>query len=205
MDREAVINELYSIGAVQFGTFRLKSGIESPIYIDLRRIVSFPKLLRKIAGLMWEGVREEPFDLILGVPYTAIPIATVMSVEFGVPMLMKRKEKKTYGTGRIIEGVYTEGQRVLVVEDLVTSGSSVMETIESLEELGLVVQDITVLIDREQGAANILSDKGYHLHSIFTLSEILTVLGKELGVDTIDKVKCFIKENQFQVEATCKQ
>lgn len=189
---------LHSINAVKFGEFKLKSGIMSPIYIDLRVTVSYPEVLKMVAEAMWEKIKNVNFDLICGVPYTALPIATVISVEHNKPMIMRRKEVKEYGTKKAIEGAYQEGQNVLVVEDLVTSGSSVFETIEPLEFEKLKISDIVVLVDREQGGKKHLSEKGYNLHSVITISEMLEVLENagKLDKEMIDKVKTFIQTNQ---------
>ena len=193
-----LILDLYRIGAIKFGEFKLKSGILSPIYIDLRVTVSYPKILKAIADAMWEKVKDLSFDSICGVPYTALPIATVMSIEHNKPMVMRRKEVKDYGLRKAIEGAYQKGQSILVVEDLVTSGSSVLETIEPLALEGLVVKDVVVLLDREQGGKKHLAEKGYTLQAVFTISEMLEVLEKEGTLDKVivDKVKTFIKQTQ---------
>jgi uridine monophosphate synthetase len=195
---EQLISKLHEINAVKFGEFTLKSGILSPIYIDLRVTVSYPEVLKLVADAMWEKVQQLNFDLICGVPYTALPIATVMSVEHNKPMIMRRKEVKEYGTKKAIEGHFTQGQTCLVVEDLITSGSSVFETIEPLEHEGIKVYDIVVLVDREQGGKKHIEEKGYKLHSVVTISEILDVLGSQNKLDTemIEKVKNFITSNQ---------
>lgn len=198
MNQTQLIIKLFEINAVKFGEFRLKSGIMSPIYIDLRVIVSYPKVLKMVANAIWEQVKDLNFDLICGVPYTALPIATVMSVERNKPMIMRRKEVKDYGTKKAIEGNFAPGQNVLVIEDLVTSGSSVFETIEPLEREGLKVSDVSVLVDREQGGKKHLQEKGYNLRSVITISEMLEALEKEkkMEKEMVERVKKFIANNQ---------
>lgn len=193
-----LILKLFDVNAVKFGEFKLKSGIMSPIYIDLRVIISYPEILKMVAGAMWEKVAQLQFNLVCGVPYTALPIATAISLEHNIPMIMRRKEVKDYGTKKAIEGYFTPKQKVLVVEDLVTSGSSVFETIEPLEKEGLKVNDVIVLIDREQGGKKHLSEKGYNLHAVFTITEMIETLQKANKLDeaTATKVKEFITNNQ---------
>ncbi|HLB42806.1 MAG TPA: orotate phosphoribosyltransferase [Gammaproteobacteria bacterium] len=166
---------LYQIGAIQFGEFKLKSGQLSPIYINLRKIISYPDLLRTIATTLWEKIRYCQFDYICGVPYTALPIATCISLEHHLPMVMRRKEKKDYGTKQIIEGEFKRGQRCLIIEDIITTGSSILETASDLEQAGLKVNDVVALIDREQGGKENLS-KRYVPHSVLSLSAILHLL-----------------------------
>lgn len=173
--KQNLIYSLYQIGVVQFGDFTFKSGIKSTIYMNLRKIISYPDILRIIAKAMWEKTRDCKFDLVCGVPYTALPIATCISLEHDIPMIMRRKEKKDYGTRQMIEGVFNPGQRCLIVEDVITTGGSIIETADELEAAGVVVNDLVALIDREQGGRENLTRK-YQLHTILTLSEILQTL-----------------------------
>lgn len=176
MKHQALIHSLYKIGAIKFGDFTLKSGKKSKIYLDLRQIVSHPAILRSVAESIWSSLTPSDFDLICGVPYTALPIATAISLQHNTPMIMRRKEKKDYGTKQMIEGAYKPGQICLIIEDLVTTASSVLETADELEAAGIKVKDVAVLIDREQGGLQNLRARNYTLHSAFTLKHILNVL-----------------------------
>jgi len=174
MDIKAeIIDSLITIGAVKFGTFTLKSGIQSPIYIDLRIVVSFPDLLKKIALAMKRMAAPLQFERVAGIPYTALPIATAFSLETGCPMIYSRKEQKKYGTGRQIEGIWKEKDRVLIIDDLITDGASKQESFDVFENCGLTVSDVVVLIDREQGGKQRIEKNGYKLFALISIFEIL--------------------------------
>jgi len=199
MNKKDLILKLFEIDGIKFGEFKLKTGIMSPIYIDLRVTISYPDMLKAIADEMAKIAGNLQFDLIAGVPYTALPIATVVSMNLNKPMLMRRKEVKDYGTKKAIEGVYKAGQTCLIIEDLISSGSSVFETINPLEHEGLKVKDIIILLDREQGGKKLIEDKGYKLHNIITMTDIIKVLLEEAKIDNKmkQKVQQFLKDNQF--------
>jgi uridine monophosphate synthetase len=198
MFNEQLAIKLYDIEAVKFGAFTLKSGIVSPIYIDLRMTVSYPAILEAVSDAIYHKIAHQKYDILCGVPYTALPIATGISLKHDKPMILRRKEVKDYGTKKILEGKYHAGQVCLVIEDLITSGSSIFETIDELESEGLFVNDAAVLLDREQGGCHYLAERGYKLHSVFTISELLALLHKNEKIDfsTVQTIKEFISSHQ---------
>ena len=194
--------ECYKLGIVKFGKFTLKSGIESPFYVDLRPLASDPKILKHLADYLLEMLPLDNFDLICGVPYAALPMATAMSLESYIPLIIKRKEAKTYGTKKLIEGLFQKGQNCLLVEDVITSGKSLLETIPEIEEEGITVSDIVVVLDREQGGKQLLESKGYRVHTLFTISEVCEMLYEDGKLDTAEvaKIKDFLAGNVVKFE-----
>ena len=189
--------ECYKLGIIKFGRFTLKSGIESPFYVDLRPLASDPKILKNLANYLLDMLPLDNFDLICGVPYAALPMATAMSLESYIPLIMKRKEAKQHGTKKLIEGIYTKGQNCLLVEDVITSGKSLLETIPEIESEGITVSDIVVVLDRQQGGKELLESKGYNVHTLFTISEVCKMLKEEglLMDDEIERINDFLAGN----------
>ena len=169
----ALADGLLSAGCIKFGKFTLKSGLKSPIYIDLRQIITYPKLLEQIAVAYLPILRSLSFVRIAGLPYAAIPIATAISLAGNYPMIYPRKEAKSYGTKAEIEGEYHAGETVVVIDDLATTGGSKFEAIEKLTGAGLVVKDVVVLVDRQSGAKESLALAGYSMHAVLTINEML--------------------------------
>ena len=165
--------DLFDSQCVRFGQFKLKSGIVSPIYLDLRRLISHPQILRRSAQAYAALLSKLTFDRIAGIPYAGLPIATAVSLEGNWPMIYPRKESKDYGTKAEIEGLFNAGETIAMIDDLATTGGAKVEAIQKLEGAGLKVKDIVVLIDREQGATETLAAAGYTLHAVATLKPLL--------------------------------
>ena len=180
IDLETLALTLYDIGAVQIGKFKLHSGRKSPIYLDLRLLASFPQALRQAAAAYQALIeeRELQFDLLAAAPLAGLPIGTALALAMDKPLIYPRKIAKSYGTGKSIEGVYSVGQTAVVIDDLVTSGDSIITVATPLKAAGLTVTDAVVLIDRGQGGTATLAETGYTLHAVFTLNFLLAVLEK---------------------------
>ena len=166
---------LKSCGALQFGEFTLASGAKSDYYIDIKKASTNPKVLRLIARLMAQKMRDEGIqaDRIAGVVLGSVPLATALSLETGIPYVMIRKEKKDHGTGKLIEGDLNAGDRVLVVEDVITTAGSSIKAIGTLREAGAEVKYVISVIDREGGGAENLAEAGVDFRPLVKASELV--------------------------------
>ncbi len=175
---ESLILELASIEAIKFGEFKLKSGLVSPFYLDLRILISHPRVLQHVARNLAPLLAPLTFDRIAAIPYAALPIGTALALEMDRPLIYPRREKKEYGTSRAIEGAFNPGETAVVLDDVITTGASKIEAIGPLVAAGLTVKDVVVLIDREQGGVQELQALGFRVHSLAKVTDILPILSQ---------------------------
>ena len=182
LDNLWLAQTLFDLGGVQFGNFTVsKSAVSSPVFVNPKVLISNPTALRVASKLMQQEInlaqslrraRVHPFAVVAGVPVGGLLLATAYSLETNIPMIYARVRPE--GTGkRGIEGRYNMGDAALIIDDLITRGSSVLETAELLEENGLKVKDVIVLVDREHGATERLRRRGFNLISILKLDVML--------------------------------
>lgn len=166
---------LVDCGALQFGDFTLASGAKSSYYIDIKKASTNPSVLKLIAQSMAENLRNSGLkvDRIAGVVLGSVPLAAALALETGIPYVMIRKEKKDHGTGKLIEGDLQSGDKVLVVEDVITSAGSSINAIEVLRKEGAVVENVYSVIDREAGGSDNLKAIGVTLTPLVKASELL--------------------------------
>jgi uridine monophosphate synthetase len=194
--RRRVALALREAGCVRFGKFKLKSGVESPIYLDLRRLVSFPHALHDVSLWLAELIKPLTFNHIAAIPYAALPIAVTVGQLARRSVIYPRREQKAYGTGAAVEGVFAHGDTALLLDDLATTGESKFEAIARLESAGLRVRDVAVVIDRGQGARQALEAAGYNFHALITLHDLL---------EELERVGSLAPELRAEVEAWLRQ
>lgn len=162
---------LRSCGALRFGEFTLSSGKTSPYYVDIKKAATRPDVLAEIAERLAHRVGDA--DRLAGMELGAVPLLAATSLEAGVPYVVVRKEAKDHGTGSRLEGDHEEGEQVLVVEDVTTTGSSAREAVATLREAGLAVERCLTVVDRGEGAEKLLEDEGVTLEALVGASELL--------------------------------
>ncbi len=179
---------LVRIDALTFGSFKLTSGKLSPYYVDLRLVPSYPGAFKKIVDLYVKMTNEliglDAFDRVAGVPTAGIPFSSVLSYQLKKPFLYVRMGEKEHGMRKRIEGLLLPGERVLLVDDLVTTGKNLMESVDKVRAEGAIVEDALVLVDREEGGVQNLSKKAVYVHSLLKISEAAEILYE---LDKIDK------------------
>jgi orotate phosphoribosyltransferase len=171
MKKDVLIQHLKECGAIKFGRFVLTSGAISDYYIDIKKASTEPKILKFIAQQMNEYVNG--YDMLAGMELGAVPLVVALSLESGIPYVIIRKEKRDHGTGKQIEGGDVKGKNVLIVEDVTTSGGSVIKSIQILRENDAEVEKVLVVVDRESGAREKLEKLEVEFIPLVSVSDIL--------------------------------
>jgi orotate phosphoribosyltransferase len=188
---------LNKIGSLQFGTFKLTSGKISPYYIDLRIVPSFPDAFQKTCNFYVDFIKDEigtkNFERVVGIPIAGIPFASLIAYSLRKPFLYVRKGERLHGRQRRIEGALAPGDRVLLVDDLVTTGLSLQDAAKAVIAEGGVVTDAVVLLDREEGGKEKLRKNGIKLHALLDVREIVDKL-YELDVIDEEQMKTILKQ-----------
>lgn len=166
-DKEELLVVLLSLDCFKKGKFKLKSGKLSNFYIDMRHIISYPKVLKKISNLLYLHINDK--SKICGLPYAGIPYAQSISILYNIPNILLRKEKKDYGTSKMIEGIYKKGEEIIIIDDILTTGKSIIESLEYLKEFN--IKKIIVIVDRNEGGKEKLEELGYVVESLYTIKD----------------------------------
>ncbi|HLB68627.1 MAG TPA: orotate phosphoribosyltransferase [Thermoplasmata archaeon] len=171
MSHGELVDMLRACGALAFGDFTLASGKRSPYYVDIKKAITRPDVLRAIAKAM--APHAVNADRIAGVELGAVPIAAAVSMETGRPYVIVRKERKEHGTSKDFEGELIAGERVVFVEDVVTTGGTLAKAIERLRANGVTVSEAIAVVDREEGGREALAAIGVKLSALLTAAELL--------------------------------
>jgi orotate phosphoribosyltransferase len=188
---------LNRIGAFKFGAFRLTSGKMSPYYIDLRIVPSFPDAFREICGFyadfIIDKVGTKSFERVAGIPVAGIPFASLIAYDLKKPFLYIRKGARRHGRERRIEGIIAPGNRILLVDDLVTTGLSLQSAAKTIVAEGGLVTDAVVLLDRQEGGKERLAKSGINVHALVSITEIANTL-HELGTIDEEQLRTIVRQ-----------
>jgi orotate phosphoribosyltransferase len=188
---------LHKIDALKFGVFKLTSGKQSPYYIDLRVVPSFPDAFRQICSFyetyITSQIGTENFDRIAGVPLAGIPFASQIAYNLRKPFLYVRKGIRRHGRQRRVEGILVSGDRVLLVDDLITTGLNLKKAAEAIKAEGGIVKETVALLDREEGGKEKLEKRGIKVHALLKISEVARTL-YEIGAIDEENLKTILKQ-----------
>ena len=180
---EKVAEALAAANVVKFGEFELASGNISPIYIDLRILPSFPETMAVVTEELVKVVKKLKVDVVAGAETAGIPLSTAISLKTKMPMIYVRKRPKSYGRKEQIEGVLKKDSKVVLIDDMATNAYSKLNFVEGIKQSGGIVEDVVIVLDREQGGVQALAEKGIKLHSLITLKELLSYMKEKNMLD----------------------
>ena len=173
---EKIAKALVDASVVKFGDFTLASGIKSSIYVNLRVVPSYPESFAIIIEELSKVVKKIKPDVVAGAETAGIPLAAAISLKTKIPMIYVRKRPKGYGMNQLIEGDLKQNQKVVLVDDMATNAFSKLAFIEGIRQAGGIVNDVVIVLDREQGGAEALAKENVKLHSLITLKEQLNYM-----------------------------
>ena len=192
---------LYKNDIIKFGNFTLASGKNSSYYIDLRLVPSYPhqfrKMIKNLQNLIIEKTGLDNFDSLASVPTGGLVVTSALAIEIVKPLIYVRNKPKEYGTTKSIEGKISTGMKVVMIDDVVTTGTSVLNGIKQLKEAGLSISDLYVVINRLEGADKVLGDIGVQIHQLTDILEITNVLFQEklVSEEIFKKIKNQVNQN----------
>ena len=192
---------LYKNGIIKFGDFTLTSGKSSSYYIDLRLVPSYPhqfrKMIKNLQNLIIEKTGLDNFDSLASVPTGGLVITSALAIEIVKPLIYVRNKPKEHGAAKSIEGKISAGMKIVMVDDVMTTGTSVLNGIKQLKETGLSVSDVYVVINRLEGADKALDDIGVQIHQLTDILEITNILFQEklINEEVFDKIKNQVNQN----------
>ena len=199
--KNRIANILHKIDAIKFGVYKLSTGKASPYYVDLRVVPSFPDAFREICDFYTETITNKiglkNFDRIAAVPITGIPFASQVAYNLKKPLLYVRKGVKLHGRERRVEGVLFSGDRVLLVDDLVSTGVTLKHAAEAIRAEGGIVEQAVAFLDREEGGREKLAKNGIQLHTLLKISEVAKTL-YEIGALDEESLKTITKQIKKQ-------
>ncbi|MCC7551708.1 MAG: orotate phosphoribosyltransferase [Methanobacterium sp.] len=171
-EKQQLINLLKANQVIKLGKFILSSGKESDYYVDMKKAITDPEILLQVAKIISSMINQDKIDRIAGPALGAVPIATAVALQSGIPMLMIRKAQKGYGTSKLIEGDLKDGDRVVVVEDVTTTGDSLLKAVNAILDNGGKVERAFVVVDREEGALEKFKTEGLLLEPLISISDV---------------------------------
>ncbi len=181
--KDKLAKALCDANIMKFGLFSLASGRKSPVYVDVRVLPSSPKSFSLAVDELVKKVKALKVDVVAGAETAGISLAAAIAIKAKLPMIYVRKRPKSYGTMSFIEGVLEKGQKVVLIDDMITDGRSKMRFIEGIKKEEAVCEDVLVVLDREQGGTENLSAENLKLHSLITLKELMEYMKKNNLVD----------------------
>ena len=171
MMEDQIKHKIIELGCFKQGNFILKSGRFSNYYMDLRPLISYPNLMSGISSLIYNYINMFNNIRVCGLPYAGMPYANTLSILHNIPLLILRKEPKLYGTKNMIEGLYKYGDELVIVDDILTTGSSIIESLEHFN--AFKIKKVIVLVDRMEGGRAKLKELGLDVVSIFTIEDFI--------------------------------